>query len=252
VKLEIFYTARERFEFTKATFELLIQNTNWDRVERTVIFDDGSSYWPAFWLSEKVVELNRSRDYPSFELHHTKRHSPPALMNHFVFISAGDVFAKIDNDIAVPPGWLDDMLSVWTSVEYENLQIELLGMEAGQTGLPGRDGTYWDGIYRFQPCSHIGGVGLMSTERFRQLPAIPAKGYFGWTEHQQLYRWNRGWITPDIACPQLDRIPREPWASLTAEYRSKKWCRDWPEYPEISAPFWEWIPDEIGALACQT
>lgn len=246
MNLEILYTARERIEFTKASFELLIRNTNWETVSKMVVIDDGSGKLSKFWLSEKVVELNRSGDYPEIEMWHTQLHSPPALMNHFVSKTSGDVFAKIDNDIAVPPLWLDDMLTVWTGQE-----IELLGMESGQTEMPFRDGKPWDGIYELEPCTHIGGVGLMSTERFRQLPPIPERGYFGWTEHQQLYRWIRGWIKPDLFCPQLDRIPQEPWASLTAHYKQLGWNRDWPPYEEISAPYWEWIPQDVieGATA---
>jgi hypothetical protein len=243
MNLEILFTARERLAFTKATFELLIRNTNWNAVTRMVVIDDESGKESKFWLSEKVVELNRSGNYPEIEMWHTKLHSPPALMNHFIERTACDVFAKIDNDIALPPFWLENMLSVWTSQE-----IELLGMEAGQTKMAGRDGVLLDGAFGFEECTHIGGVGLMNAERFRQLPPIPVRGYFGWTEHQQLYRWIRGWITPDIPCPQLDRIPEEPWLSLTAYYKQRGWNRDWPPYEKISAPYWSWIPHDIIEL----
>lgn len=243
MSLDILYTARNRLGFVKASFQLLLRNTNWEHVDKVVVYDDDSVDGTKQWLERKIPDVNRLERYPPIELLHTKLYSPPALMNHYIRHTASDLFAKIDSDVALPEGWLDAMLGVME----RNPELELLGMEAGQTFLAGRDGIPWDGVYLCEPCTHIGGVGLMKTERFRHLPPITENGFFGWTEHQDLYRWMRGWIKPDLLVPQLDRIPNEPWYSLTMEYRKKKWNREWPLYEDRwASPYYSWIESQIN------
>ena len=48
-------------------------------------------------------------------------------------------------------------------------------------------------------------------------------GYHGFTEHQWRYNPRRGWITPDLMVCLLDRVPIEPWMSLSEEYATKNW-----------------------------
>jgi len=42
-KVDILYLAKGRLEFTKHTLGMLVKNTNWDLVNKLVIYDDGSS-----------------------------------------------------------------------------------------------------------------------------------------------------------------------------------------------------------------
>lgn len=241
MSLHVLYTARNRFDFVKVSFQLLLKYTAWKQVDKIVVYDDDSRDGTAEWLERKIVSLNRGNRFPPIEYLHTKLKSPPAIMNHFLGHTDCDVFAKIDSDIACPPGWLDAMLGVME----RNPEVELLGMEAGQTWLIGRDGRKWDGVYHFKESTHIGGVGLMKTERFRHLPPIPAKGFFGWTEHQDIYRWVRGWIEPDLLVPQLDRIPVPPYQAVTFEHRTKGWSRPWPFYSDHwGAPYYDWVLEE--------
>jgi hypothetical protein len=90
--------------------------------------------------------------------------------------------------------------------------------------------------------SHIGGIGLMRVSTFKRRTRLVANGRFGFTEWQHEYQPKRGWITPDLPVVLLDRMPIEPWASLSARYISEGWQRRWTTYFE-DAGHWYWFPD---------
>jgi glycosyltransferase involved in cell wall biosynthesis len=240
--LDILYVAFNRLEYTKVTWNLMLENTNWDLVNGLVVYDDGSSDGTQEWLLEQCDQWDWS--FPV-----TKRDTnnilPVNIMNHYIERADSDWFVKLDNDIAVPPGWLDEMLGV---VERQK-DIELLGMQAGTVGIPGSaggPGSSWEGPHGFEEASHIGGVGLMKTEAFRNRQKIYAHGRFGFTEWQSRHNLVRGWICPDLLVPQLDRVPIEPYTSLSAEYIAQGWQRPWPQMDaRWSAPYYDWLPEEI-------
>jgi hypothetical protein len=143
-----------------------------------------------------------------------------------------DVFAKIDNDIAVPEHWLAPCLHL-----MGREPVDLLGLAAGWTG-----NSILDGLHHYVPASNIGGVGLFRTSAFRRHPDLWSHGRFGFTEWQHRHNPPRGWITPDLPVVQLDLIPEEPWRTLADYYVSKGWARAWPPYDAASADWWSWIP----------
>lgn len=234
MSLDVLYLAWNRLEFTQLTFELLLANTDWSLVDRLLIYDDGSDDGTREYLEDAM-----QRCPVEHHVIHLGWNSPVAVMNHYVGRSqAADVFAKIDNDIAVPPGWLNSMIGV---IE-RNPKLELLGMEAGQTRLAGRDGEPWDGVYGYRECSHIGGVGLMRTSAFRQRSSPVAKGRFGFTQWQHTFEPMRGWIEPDLLVPQLDRVPTEPWRTYSLYYLARGWQRPWaPMDDTFSAAYYDWL-----------
>ncbi len=117
---------------------------------------------------------------------------------------------------------------------------ELLGMEAGQTMLPADD---HDGTYTIRTCTHIGGVGLLRTSAFNDREPMSPMGRFGFTKWQQRTHPKRGWIAPDLLVPQLDRIPVEPWATLSDRYIVNGWQRPWPRMDEDwCLPYYDWLP----------
>lgn len=243
--IDIVYVAWNRLDFTSATWAWLLAHTDWTKVNRLIVYDDGSEDGTLEFLREQVERLDGMNGGTVAELRVGDFRSPVAVMNHYLQTSEADLFAKIDNDIAVPGGWLEAMLSVMLAEPA----IELLGMEAGMIELAGRDGKEWDGVYRFEPSSHIGGVGLMRVAAFRDRPPLPSRGRFGFTEWQNRYEPVRGWIRPDLFVPQLDRIPEEPWRSLSGTYIDNGWQRWWPAYSEKwMEPYWEWTREKVAPL----
>lgn len=228
--VDILYLAWNRLEFTKFTFDMLLRNTDWDLVNRLHVHDDGSEDGTAEWLSDAIKEMPVTTSYSMDSLR-----SPPAVMNRYVADSEADVFGKIDNDIVVPPGWLNRMLGVMAAYP----ELELLGMEAGRTGASPTDES-WDGLYRYEEGSHMGGVGLIRVESLARRPKMPEdRGRFGWTEWQHEYQPKRGWIYPDLLLCSLDQVPFEPWQTYAREYAEKEWARIWSPY-HARANYWSW------------
>jgi hypothetical protein len=241
VILDVLYTAWNRLEFTQRTFTYLLEHTDWSKVSRLVVYDDGSLPSARLWLQDA------SRDCPARVEFRAGEHrgSPVAIMVDYLASADADYFAKIDNDVALPEGWLDAMLSVIEG----NPSIDLLGMEAGMTVLPfERKGSVcfpdWDGRYRLADARHIGGVGLMRNECFHRQQRLVANGrYYGFTEWQHSFmgRLSRGWVTPDLPVALLDRIPDEPFSSLSRSYVERGWQRAWGSYDENMAWAYEWV-----------
>src|SRR5262245_58469499 len=147
MQVEILFLAFNRLEFTTRSWAWMIAHTNWDLVSKVHVYDDGSTDGTAFWLSEQIVALNRSGVHPPIEMHHTSLKSPVAIMLDYLGRTDAELFAKIDNDVGLPPSWLDMMLGVYRL----HPDLELLGMESGMTEVAGRDGKHWDGIYEYEP-----------------------------------------------------------------------------------------------------
>lgn len=231
MNIDVVYVAWNRLEFTRYSFGLLLANTDWGLVDRLVVYDDGSTDGTREWLDKAV----RSCGVPGARVVYLGHGSPVAVMNDYLDSSIADAFAKVDNDIAVPPGWLGTMVNVLD----ENPRLDLLGMEAGRTGIPGPP-PVWHAV---EPASHIGGIGLMRTSAFLDRPAMRARGRFGFTEFQDVQGLRCGWISPDLLVPQLDRVPVEPFASLSREYIKNGWQRRWPAMDDrFSRPYYEWLP----------
>lgn len=232
VTVEILYLAWNRRAFTEATFTLLRENTDWRKVSRLVVYDDGSTDGTDEWL----LEAGRTVPVPAFDFRPIRFRSPPATMNDYLATSEADVFAKIDSDIAMPKGWLKVALDCLDA----NPDVDLLGLDAGMTG---HDSRARERAAR--PASHIGGVGLMRTAAFHTRPSLMARGRHGFTNWQQRHTVQPAWMVPGVPTVELDRVPGEPWASLAAEYVRKRWAREWPKYSPLH-PWWGWVDRQLG------
>jgi glycosyltransferase involved in cell wall biosynthesis len=241
MRLEILFLAWNRLAFTEATFTWLLAHTHWPLVERLVVYDDGSEDGTQEWLREALEESGLPEMGVETDFRVSDLRSPPAVMNHYLATCEADWFCKIDNDIALCEHWLSGLLQAHEVCP----QYELIGMEAGMVEMAGRDGKPWDQRYRVTESTHVGGVGLFSVEAIRSHPRIPERGRFGWTEWQTRYNPLRGWITPDLHVPQLDRLPFEPWLTLRQQYLEEGWSREWPLMEERWArPYFQWLLKE--------
>jgi glycosyltransferase involved in cell wall biosynthesis len=241
--VEILFTAWNRLAFTRVSFELLKRNTDWNRVSRLVVYDDGSTDGTRNYLRKAGREI----EVPAFEVREGGWHSTGATMNDYVALTEAEVFVKVDNDIAMPPGWLGRVLSAWR----RNQEYELVGMEAAWSG-PYK-GLLDRGKYSILPARHIGGVGLMRTQAFTMRRPVPLSlgknGRAGFTIWQHRHHANAGWLKPDLPNVQLDKIPEEPWRSLAEKYVERGWARPWDPYLPDMKGWWEWLPDDLIELA---
>ena len=242
MKVEILYTAWNRLEFTKFSFGLLKANTNWNRVQRLVVYDDLSEDGTREWLEE----AGRDIMVPGFEVRTGGWHSTGATLNDYVArlgidAEEPEAFIKIDNDIAMPLGWLPRLLVAAS----RHPEYDLVGIEAGW---PEHGGDTAASVTR---ATHIGGVGLMRVDAFARRKPVPLalgkNGRAGFTIWQHRHSLKAGWLTPTMYAVQLDRIPEDPWASLSAHYVEQGWARSWDPYERDMANWWEWLPKEVPA-----
>ncbi len=232
--LDVLFLSYNRWEFTETTLRLLYENTDWSLVRRFVVYDDGSEVETQMKLQRLLVEA------PVEAFIHTTHHrSPVGVMRDYLEHEPAEVFAKVDNDVCMPPGWLEHLLSAWTP------GVDLLGVELGQ---PHGLDSVSDEPVQVVPCSHIGGIGLMRTAAFERSPKMKPVGRFGFTEWQHKYRPARGWVFPEIDAPCLDRMPTEPWASLSLEYEQFGWQRPWWKYPIEIASRWAWMEAQCATV----
>lgn len=233
---DLVFLSWNRLSFTQRSFNSLLENTNWDMVRSLYIYDDSSKDGTREWLQAQVRRVPVLVNY--FDM---KTQSPVRTMNFYLDQSIADLFAKVDNDIVVPPGWLDMLFAVMDA----NPELELLGFEAGMGfGLPTDADPQVDmkAERGYLPARHIGGVGLMRVESFMERPRVRPNGRYGFTEWQHKYEPVAGWIQPDILVSDLSRIPVEPWASLSQKYVENGWQRDWPKNDPLQSCYWDhWV-----------
>jgi len=243
VNVEILYCAWNRREFTEVSFELLKRNTKWSNVSRLVVYDDGSEDGTREYLEAQRAENLDTQLISGFELRHGGWNSTGATMNDYISLAEGELFVKVDNDIAMPPGWLERVCSAW----YRNQDYELVGMEAAWNGA--YKGDKRPSAYTIAPARHIGGVGLMRVKAFEWRRPVPLSlgknGRAGFTIWQHRYHPKAGWLKPDLPNVQLDKIPEEPWASLAKQYVQEGWARAWDPYLPDMKGWWEWLPPDV-------
>lgn len=227
--IDILYLAFNRRAFTIASLAALKGNTDWGKVRRLVLYDDGSKDGTAELLEEVVMPCDTIRMKSNYG-------SPVSVMNYFIEeLGPSDIFAKVDNDTMLPAGWLED------SLEAMGEGIDLLGIEARNIERPGavEPAPYSRmGV----PAEFIGGIGLMRSRAFqgRELPI--ADGRFGFTKWQERNPdINKAWLYPSLPVFLLDHLPVQPWESLSNVYRKNGWQRQpWGFYPPDASFLWDW------------
>lgn len=238
MQTDLLYLCHGRLEFTRETLPTLLETTDWNLVNRFVIYNDAAPD-----LHETTKYLKTEIELPDeTELRLTNLSSPVGVMKHFIHRSENPLFAKIDNDIMAPPGWLNSMMQVME----DDPELELLGMEAGMSD---RKSDQPCERWTWTPSSHIGGVGLMRRESFMSRRPPTPDGRFGFTEWQHRYHPTCGWIEPDLRVFSLDQIPFNPWRAYTLGYQATEGLqRAWPLYPSDGTMdnHWAWAELERG------
>lgn len=229
--VDLLYLTWDRPGMTRESLKHLFLSTEWPLVDRLFLYDDLSAV--DTW--EQVQEAARW-PLPDTEVivHREEFRSPVRVMLHY--LSRDDCrpyFAKVDNDIVVPPGWLSQMLSVFAA----HPELELLGMAretlADEPPLFHSERTY-------EPCPNIGGVGVMRTSAFKSRPSMLPNGRFGFTEWQHTHEPVRGWVSPPLPVTEIDRVPMDEWRRESELAVSSGSQRVWPEYNPALAEYWEW------------
>ena len=265
--IDILYLAKGRPEFTAASFEALLKNTCWTEEVCLVIYTDGLPNDAEALAEELGID-------PSLAAWDTRCHGGPvAIMNHYLSQHGAEIFAKIDNDVIVPQNWLEQCLSVMEA----HPELDLLGIEppASRTPAPWHRGPVPEapeikwlersipprfddlqgvGTIRYPsmachlppyaPCDSIGGIGFMRRSAFvNREPMKPhgQNGVGGFTDWQlRNADVCKGWIVPPLSLFLLDRLPVEPWASLSKQYIAEGVQRAWTNYPASASHLWEW------------
>lgn len=230
--IDILYLAHNRLEFTQATIQALRHNTDWSKVRSVLLYDDDSTDGTREFLASVNLPVQTHFRPGTYG-------SPVAVMNDAICSLPHDAtMAKLDNDTMVPPHWLNDCITAL----YADWDLDLLGIESHYEVAPGPRSRV------HAKAEYIGGIGLMRLRAFSTLPR-PSKLY-GFTAWQSLARIagaqgprgiTCGWIRPSMQVFLLDRMPTEPWASLSEKYVANGWQRPWPKYdPVQQAALWSW------------
>jgi glycosyltransferase involved in cell wall biosynthesis len=225
---DVLFTAWNRLAFTQASFEQLSANTNWGLVGTLYVHDDHSTDGTAEWLEGAIAAVPAETVFSS-----QRRDGPVAAMNWYLdqVWPADGTFVKIDNDYVVCPGWLDDL----TAAASANLNVEAIGF-APQFGPPLPASAHRD----VEPSRFIGGIGLIRHRIFEACRPVSG-GRHGWGAFQHRHpHLATGWLRPDLPTFELDRLPFEPWLSLSVEYGARGWQRTWDTYLPNPDDYWAW------------
>lgn len=258
--VDILYLAKGRDEFTEASLQALDANTNWSLLNGGGVFgqSDGGKFY-AYTDGAPVHDyLSLGMDLRDCHIDAGVYGGPVAIMNDFLSKPGAPLFAKIDNDVIVPPGWLDAAMKVME----DNPRLDFLGLEppASRTPNPatpgrriqapelmGATGGFThsrDLHFGYAPTDCVGGVGLFRRRAFEgkiKLQAYGFNGVGGFTSWQQAHNIVAGWIVPPLKLFLLDRLPFDPWLSLSKRYIDEGLQRPWTNYPETAGPdLWDW------------
>lgn len=225
--IDVVFIAWNRLEFTRFTFTCLLNNTNWSLVKRLIVYDDHSTDGTRQYLQNAIHEAPVATEFRD------NRGSCVLAMHDHIQQGGAPLFATVENDLAVPSGWLDALNQVMT----DHPDLELLGMESCWSGRPPEN---WDGRYSYVGFSHIGGSGLMRRSAFEKRKPFRTFGFTGFEIWQSEKKPRLGWITPDVQVCLLDRVPVDPWKSLSDEYIRGGWQRPWQPISEDQSWYYEW------------
>jgi hypothetical protein len=270
--IDILFLTHNRRKFTEASFEALMENTNLDLVSGLVVCDDRSADGTHELMADQTRVFRANLGKPTVFRYSVKfadlteeekekeggLGSPVAVMADYLASPGAQFWAKIDSDVIVPPGWLDQCAATFES----HPELDLLGIEPPDSRCPHftqsyrpdatRDLEMADGPPSYVPVSTIGGIGVFRRRAFERRPLTPHGKYGGFEAWQRAHtQVVRGQIRPALDLFLLDRLPVEPWASLSADYIAKGWQRPWRTYSAGFSHLWQWWLKESKIEECK-
>jgi len=229
----VLFLAKNRFAFTQASLLSVLRYTNPELTERVVLVDGGSEDGTKEFLRDicTIYDGPHILEFVAGQVGHV------CDCFKYVVPSCGtDFLAKIDNDVVVPPYWMDHCVEILDG----NPKISFLGTVA-------RDSKPFDASDEAERSTigvkNIGGVGLFRTKPFKRTMPKGANKYFGFQGFQSQSGGGCAWVHPNMRCFLLDKVPVEPWRGLTKNYISKGYQRSWQPYKK-DPDFWSWFLDD--------
>lgn len=246
-RVSLLFPAYNRLEFTKQAWAALMANTDWSLVAEFHVYDDGSTDGTREWLERQVREWLGKQPCVRY-WYETSFRSPMGVTLDWIRRSSAPILAKLDNDTIYPPHWFNVALDVMD----RHPELDCLGLECMRTPahwaakrqryiVEREDGAHTP--FGYLPAIYVSGLGLYRRSAFRD--KLPHDGgYFGFEEFMQA-NCKSGWILPSLPTILLDRLPMEPWKSLSEEYVRRGWQRPWSgagplRYKPEQHAMWSW------------
>lgn len=238
--INILFVAWNRRAYTEASFQALLDHTDWAEVDTLHIHDDGSTDGTAEYLQDA---LNLVPHTVTVKFETLRLGGPVAATNRHLDMCPQTeqvgAFAKIDSDFIVCPGWLPEMQRLLTL----HPGVDIFGIQprfGPPTFAPDPERTV-------ERARHIGGIGVLRHRAFERCRPVP-NGRYGFTEWQGEHRdIQKAWVTPDLPCFSLDLIGLEPWRSLALSYIANGWMRPWSLYEDGGRSYFEWWNAQVPA-----
>lgn len=237
-KLDLIFPAHNRLEFTREAWEALVQNTDWGLVRKLSVYSVESTDGTHEFLRNAVGTFKGTQ----IELVKVPLTPIVKLQTDFIAKSTAPFVGKIDNDAIVPPGWLRTSIGVLE----RHPELSLLGVEAMLEVK-----TVPETEYAYEETPFISGLFIARREAFSESQANAYGRYYGYEEWQRtkIAHLKKGWIKPSLPVFLLDRMPQEPWITLSKMYEKNGWQR--PSYfylPECKIWDWKWPGGKSGKV----
>lgn len=248
-KIDLIFPAHNRLEFTREAWDALVENTDWELVDKLSVYSVASADGVQDFL--KIATANFKKAPVSFA--NIPLTQIVELQTNHIAKSTSYYVGKIDNDAIVSPGWLRIALGVME----RNPDLSFLGIEAMNPvkAVP-------DGEYTYSPADFISGLFVARRSAFAGSKPQYYGKYYGWEEWQQekVPHLKRGWINPALPIFLLDRVPYEPWMGISQMYEKNGWQRPSYRYlPDCTIWDWKWPGGKSGKvfkkvpdIACKT
>lgn len=234
--VDILFLAANRAEFTRASFNSLLDHTDWDLVQRLHVAVDDNQDGVLEWLLQAIKHVPVETTWTDVSLGGPNRQ----LETWLAHITSAPYVCKIDNDVYLPENWLIDSLNAL--IDYGS-SLDCVGLEP-EPEHPQVEPAVEErrAVSSTRP---VGGIFLARRAAMPTEFVHTNSKYMAWYQYQLDHpELRRGWIKPGLAICLLDRIPNRPWRTWGEKYEENGWQRPWDRYRPEDSWLWEDIPYE--------